>query len=71
MKQAKESPSDYEKYTLIVNHTQEAVDRLTINPSGRLATTLNKNKFSKIKDCLNRNPQSQTSSSDLLPGPGF
>jgi hypothetical protein len=43
----------------MVNHTQEAVDKLIINPSGRLATTPNKN---KVKDRLNRNLQSQTGS---------
>jgi hypothetical protein len=48
----------------MVNHTQEAVDKLIINPYCRLTTTPNKSKYNKVKDSLNKNPQSQRGSSD-------
>jgi hypothetical protein len=41
----------------MVNHAQEAVDKLIVNPSGRLTNTPSKNKYNKVKDHLNRNPQ--------------
>jgi hypothetical protein len=49
----------------MVNHTQKAVDKLIINPSSMLTTAPNKNKYNKVKDRLNRNPQSQAGSSDF------
>jgi hypothetical protein len=50
----------------MVNHAQEAVDKLIVNPFGRLTTTINKSKHNKLKDRLNRNPQSEAGSSDLV-----
>jgi hypothetical protein len=44
---------------------QEAVDELIINPSGMLTITPNENKYNKVKDSLNRNPQSQIGRSYL------